>query len=298
MSKRLLFCTGEGIGNTIQCIPVVRTLVEVLGYDVDVWHAFGSYNTPKIIPYCDKWIVGNQIQQINPNNYKGLVSTFWTRDYAKHMFLKLLSRIYALSMSRSEVDTYMQIARDLGVEEKDLIWHGECLYSNTNNNDKYDVVIHDGYNRYGSADWSVKSYSRYSEVALKLKEAGFRVCSVGNEREYIEDTDNMTGFDLLTTFGMIKKCKLFLGNDSGLYHAANALNVRNIVIFTATSIEKNFDSRFHKYSTIMGRDDLECRPCQAGRGWKNCKTWECRNIDPQIIYEKAMEMLNGNNRDS
>ena len=67
MSKnRLLFCTGEGIGNTVQTIPVIRTLTEVLGYEVDFWHVFGSFGVPKFIPYVNKWIRGGKITDINP----------------------------------------------------------------------------------------------------------------------------------------------------------------------------------------------------------------------------------------
>jgi len=287
MSNKILFCTGEGIGNVIQTIPVIRTLKEILGYEIDYWWAFGTYNVPKIIPYVDEWMVGQKIRSINPNDYRGKVSTFWTRDYLNIPPLNrlpLLNKIQLLRMDRSEIETYMDIARDLGAQEKDLIWYGECSYNELRKaKNQYDIVIHDGYNRHGAANWSIKSYPYYEEVVKLLDE--FKTCSVGAKNEYIEGTDDKTGLDLLTTGGIIKNCKVFLSNDSGLYHYANVLGIKNIVIFTATSIKKNFDSRFHKYSTIVGRDGLECRPCQDGHGWKNCKTWECRNIDPKLIAD-------------
>jgi len=43
MSNKILFCSGEGIGNVIQTIPVIRTLTESMGYTVDFWHAFGAF---------------------------------------------------------------------------------------------------------------------------------------------------------------------------------------------------------------------------------------------------------------
>ena len=192
-------------------------------------------------------------------------------------------------MERSEVDTYMQIARDLGAKEKDLIWHGNCIYNDINRH--YDIVISDGYNRNGSADWSIKSYPYYKE-AVSLLNKEYRVCSIGSSEEYIHGTINETGLPLLDSLGIIKNSKLFLSNDSGMYHCANALSVPNIVVFTATSIEKNYDKRFHKYSTIIGRDDLDCRPCQKGHRWKKCKTWECREIDPQLVVNTIKQKLN------
>ena len=203
--------------------------------------------------------------------------------------MEILNKIRPLSMTESEVNTYMHIARDLGAAEENLIWHGECNFNKMD--EGYDVVISNGYNRQGSANWSIKEYPYYKEVSDLLKEKNLHICSLGAPNEYISGTVDRTGLSLLDSLGIIANSKLVLSNDSGLYHAANALGVKNIVIFTATSIEKNFDSRFHKFSTIMGRDDLDCRPCQAGRGWKNCKTWECREIKPEVIANKVEELL-------
>jgi ADP-heptose:LPS heptosyltransferase len=295
MLNKILFCTGEGIGNVIQTIPVVRTLKDVLGYDIDYWYAFGRYNIPKIMPYVNNWIIGNKIRSVNTLDYNGKVSTFWTRNYLNIPplnELKLLNEIKPLSLNRSEVDTYMDIARNLGASEKDLLWCGECNYTNLKKEKHiYDIVVHNGYKKDPNFDWSVKSYPYYEELVKLLNK--FKICSVGAKEEYIEGTDNKTGLDLLTTFGIIKNSKLFIGNDSGLYHAANALGVDNIVIFTATSIDKNYDRRFHKYSTLIYRDDLKCRPCQNGHGWKKCKTWECRNIDPKLIKNIIEEKIDG-----
>ena len=298
MSNKILVMHAEGLGNCIQILPILRTLKEVLGYEVDYWHAFGSYNIPKIFPYVDKWVVGQKIRSIDPLEYEGKVSTFWTRNHINIPPLNqltLLNKIVPLSTNRSEVDIYMDIARDLGVQERDLIWHGECNYNKLKKEkNKYDIVIHDGFNRYGAANWEVKSYPYYDKV-VELLNKKYKICSVGAKNEYIKGTDDKTGLDLLTTGGIIKNCKLFLGNDSGLYHYANVLGVKNVVIFTATSIKKNYDKRFHKYSTLIYRDDLTCRPCQGKGGWKNCKTWECRNIDPKIIADIVKEKINEDN---
>lgn len=290
MSKsKLLFCTGEGIGNVIQTIPVIRTLNEVLGFEIDFWHAFGSFPIPKVIPYVDKWVVGTEINNLNFSQYKGMVSTYWTQKHIKRIPLPLLNTPTPFSMTRSEVDTYMDIARDLGA--KDFVWAGHCEY-NEDISESFDAVIHDGYNPVGAANWQIKSYPYYELVAEMLIESGFTVCSVGAKNEYITNTIDRTGLPLLDTLSMIGHAKVFLGNDSGLYHCANMLWIPNVVIFTATSIEKNHDKRFHKYSTVIGRDDLNCRPCQAGRRWnKDCKAWDCREIDPTIIYNAVRKLI-------
>ncbi len=294
---RLIFASAEGIGNCIQTIPVIRTLKEVLGYEVDYWHAFSGFNISKIIPYVDNWFVGREIANINQSLYKGMVSTFWTRNHMSGLRkIPLLSEIHPLSMYRSEVDTYMQIARDLGAKEEGLIWHGNCDYS-IKKGTGFDVVVVNGYNRVGSANWSVKGYPHFGSLVELLKDKGFSVASIGGGfNEYIKGTKNRTGLNIKDSFGTIKQSKLLISNDTGMYHAANALEVPNIVIFTASSVAKNFDSRFHKFSTIIAREDLDCRrDCQEHRKWgKTCKVWECQNVDPEYVAEKALEILHGN----
>ena len=291
--KRVLFCTGQGIGNVIQCIPVIRTLKEVLGYEVDFLHMYGSYGLPKLIPYVGNWFSGKNIYNVDANIYDGKVYTGWVRHNTKKLkeFAPYIDQIKTLTetvtpviMTRSEVDIYMDIARDLGVNEENIIWDGKCNYKTTD--EKYDVVIHNGYNKIGATNWAIKSYQGYDKVVKLLVDGGFSVCSVGAKDEYIKGTVNKTGLDLLSSLGFIKNSKLFLGNDSGLYHCANALNIKNVAIFTATSILKNYDKRFHKYTTIIGREDLKCRPCQGNRGWKTCKTWECTKINPEVVVNK------------
>lgn len=290
--KKILFCTGEGIGNVVQTIPVIRTLKEVLNYEIHFFRVFGAYDIPEgLFPYVSKWFNKSNIHSINRSDYYGKVFTWWVRNHKGINILSnipLLNKPVPFSYTKSEIDCYMQIARDLGAKEEDLIWYGNCNYNKIN--EKYDIVINDGYKKSGSFDWSAKSYKYYEEVVNLLKK-DFSVCSVGSKDEYIKGTINKTGLKLLDTLGIIKNSKLFLNNDSGLYHCANALEVKNIVIFTLTSIIKNYDKRFHKYSTIIGRDDLKCRPCQGTNRRGNCKNLKCRDIDPKIVVNKIMEEL-------
>lgn len=290
--KRLLFLSGEGLGNCVQTLPCIRTIKEKLDFDfIDYLHVYGTYRIPKVIPYVDEWYFGNQIQNVDFSRYDGFVATVWAKNLVGQgpfARLKLLNEIRNLSMDESEVGTYMHIARDLGVKEEDILWHGNCSYNKIE--DKYDVVIHNGYNRFGSARWEIKSYPYYEKVVENLM--GLKVCSVGAKEEYVKGTENRTGMDLLDTLGLIKNARLFIGNDSALYHFSNALETDNIVIFTATSTTKNYCEKFHKYSTIITRDDLECRPCQKTRRWqKDCKDWKCRDISPETVLHGIKQVI-------
>ena len=284
-SDKLIFCMGEGIGNVIQTMPAIRTIKEVLGYGVDFWHAFGYYSMPKLIPHVDKWFVGNKITALKPDEYVGKVSTWSTKDrinIGPLSKLILYASISDISMNRSEVDVYMDIARVLGADDDDLLWHSGCLYKQVE--EEYDVVMHDGYNRRGAAFWKHKSYPHYEEVVKQL--GNLKICSIGGKEEYIKGTDDKTGLPLYDTLGIITNSKLFIGNDSGMYHCANALGVNNIVIFTYTSQIKNYDKRFHKFAKILCREDLDSLSCQNTPRRKTCKTKECRDIDPKVVVNK------------
>ncbi len=287
--KRLLFCTGEGLGNVIQTIPTIRTLKEVLGYTVDLWHAFGAFEISReLIPYVDNCFIGNEITASVNFTYEGIVSTPWTKNHIAGLRLPLLNKIGVFSVNRSEVDLYMDIARDLGVKEEDILWEGECYYHKSG--EFYNVVIHNGFNYKGASSWRLKSYPYYDEVVALLNEK-YIVCSIGDKNEYIEGTVNKTGLPLMNSLGIIKNSKVFLSNDSGTYHCANALGVPNIALFTFTSTVKNYDKRFHKYSEIVRRDDLSCIGCQNTPRFGVCTTHECRNISPADIVSKIKSYM-------
>lgn len=298
-SDHILFCTGQGIGNVIQCIPIIWTLKEVLGYSVDFWHAYGDYPLPNnLFQNINKFLTSKEIYDININDYCGKVYTGWIRHNNKVLKIadsvlkipKLAETVKPLSMDQSEVDTYMDIARDLGVAEKDLIWHGNCNYNKVDKH--YDIVISNGYNYKSAVGWERKSYPYYEEV-VRLLNSKYKICSIGSSQEYINGTVNETGLSLLDSLGIIKNSRLLLSNDSGMYHCANALDTYNITIFTATNIKKNYDKRFHKYTIIVGRDDLVCRPCQNTNRWCACKFFECQNIKPEVIVDTIIRKLNG-----
>lgn len=292
MSDKLLVLHAEGIGNFIQIFPLLRTLKEVLGFEIHYCHLFGSYNVdPKnVCPYIDIQLSQCDLQYINSSDYVGKVTTFWGRNHLKAgniSDIKLLCNIHPIVMDESEVFTYLKIALDLGISEDKLIWEARCNYNE--GQETFDVIIANGYNKNGN--WEIKGYPYYEKVSSELVSKGLKIACIGSGDEYIDGTIDMTGLSLLDSLGVIKNSKALLGNDSGLYHAANALGVDNLVIFTATSIKKNYDERFHTYTNIICREDLECRPCQHRGGWKSCNDWKCREINPKIIIEEILNKL-------
>ena len=201
-------------------------------------------------------------------------------------------------VGKSEVEFNM-LATGLPFTDEDFKDVGNCL-AHIEKVDGPDVILHDGFNkkmtgRMGSDKWRAKSYAKWSLVANILKDKGFTVGSIGSADEYIDGTENLTGLELQDSIALMKSAKVVLCNDTGTFHLCNLVGTPNIPVFTFTEDVKNFDKRFHIYSTMV-RSNVQCSPCQ-GKGkhfWyynkRRCH-WACREaVEPGYLVDLAMMM--------
>lgn len=121
---------------------------------------------------------------------------------------------------------------------------------------------------YGPAKrWPVERFAAIGDRAIK--DWGAKVVVVGNETEkdlgetLISATSpgavnfcGMTG--LGDALALIKRCQLFVSNDSGLMHVAAALNVPTVAIFGST--DPVVTGPRGKNARIV-KQDMECSPC-------------------------------------
>lgn len=303
---RILVCIGEGIGNIIETLPLLVTLREA-GHEVEVFITNCSFSVTKdIFPGFRVWM-SSEAAEMNANAFDGKVMTIWAyvhkdddRDVSEALeSIPTLNDIgrQQMRLDTSEVRVYLNAAEELGIEEEDFTYDtkkdlGENAYYGFEHNGN-DVIFADGYNYKNSTDkWWVKSYPLYPDLAEKLKSDDLRVASVGAKREHVPGTSDYTGLDLLDSFSLIKRCKCVVTNDSAMYHAAAAFGTPCVVLFTFTSVPKNYDENFHKRCDIIGVD-LECRKdCHARRRWKDCPNGlKCRNIPVGSVYQKVKEKL-------
>lgn len=163
--------------------------------------------------------------------------------------------------------------------------------------ERFDVVLANGYNkRVNLSDWLAKTYPHMEHVAGILLALGFKVATVGVPGEHIPGTVDRTGIGLGKTFGLIQRARVFVSNDTGLYHVAAALGVKAIALFTFTDLGKNYDRIFHRSVRVLARDDLACRPCQLRepkfwiRNQPLCG-WACRDIPPPLVIEATREAI-------
>jgi heptosyltransferase II len=101
---------------------------------------------------------------------------------------------------------------------------------------------------------------------------------------------NFTGqTDIITTAGLIKRCRLFISNDSGLMHIAAGVGTKVIAIFGPTNPVKNAPKG---RDNIVVRKELPCSPCSKYIN-NECKDMEClkRVTVDDVIKEIERSLL-------
>jgi len=297
MSSKILFIVDSGIGNQIQTLPAMLYCKKKYQRDIDVY-TLNRYwlSATKVLFKNFATNVFHKKKQINIANYYGKIYTYPTRSDSK-TFRGIKDISIRHGKKCSEVEYSMElVGNDYSEEDFNI----REMFSNgfTKSNKSIDVLFQDGYSKVSQDSklvWEAKSYPYYGILAELFTKNGLSVGSMGSKDEYVKGTKNLTNLGLDETIGLVKSCKLLICNDTGMYHLANILGVKNLVIFTFTSLKKNYDQRFHKFSKIIRRKDLSCSPCQGNkRFWlrnkKKCK-WACRAIKPDSIYKQALKYI-------
>ena len=302
--KRLLFVVGDGIGNQAQTIPALLYCKQKYNCPIDVYNSIprNTESTKVIFKSLSNRIYVNK-EKINQNEYFGQVLNY-------PFFQKRVGKLRVVSKNVSNLMTakkYSEVDMNLrSVGSQSSKYHKfntlEALDWIIPKEISPDIIVHNGFSKVtlqARRAWEVKSYPHYAELAKLLIDSGFTVGSIGSKDEYVEGTQDLTGLSFEDSLSKMKGSKLFIANDTGTYHLANLLGKNNIVLFTASDNIKNYDKYFHKFSTIIRREDLPCSPCQLKqkafywnqKGVRESCGWECRNIDPKVIVQKVKELI-------
>lgn len=162
----------------------------------------------------------------------------------------------------------------------------------------------------GSNHWNRKWPSeKYNELcALFLTHYTGKVFLIGGKEEYGLNEDikqmliancdaegrvvNFCGTDLNTIANVIASSHVFVGNDSGPMHIANALNKRVIVIFGPSPIAALNPTKYDKRNVTVYAD-LECVPC----GSQTCKLPDDKKhscltgLSTEIVWDKLQRVI-------
>ena len=103
------------------------------------------------------------------------------------------------------------------------------------------------------------SFERWERVVKSVREQNVPVVQIGEGgRPILEGAIDMTG---RTSFReavlLMKRARLFLGQDGGLMHAANAVNVPSVIVWGGVNLPDFIGYRKH---TVLCRH-VDCAPC-------------------------------------
>jgi hypothetical protein len=216
---RILLVHGEGLGNIVEALPLVKAL-ERSGMAVDVALAKTSYDMPRsVFPGRRVYLPGEPVDE---GLYAGKVETSWGRFHGKAVApgLKTLNAAakQVIRMDRSEVEVYVGAAKELGAAADGSDFDCRGMLGFEPGMEKFDVVMADGYSRREKDTWKAKSWPGHEGLAEKLVGRGLRVCSVGQPGEAVKGAEDRTGLPLPGTLGIVAKASVVVANDSGLYH--------------------------------------------------------------------------------
>lgn len=120
------------------------------------------------------------------------------------------------------------------------------------------------------------------------------ICSYINS----ENVFNITTGSLLHTAAIMKRCNIFVTNDSSLMHVASALNLRTVVILGPTN--KNYIYPW-KTDFKIASLNLECSPCfyyspKPLSCSRNDVKFKCiKGLNVELVFEKVREFIEDNN---
>ena len=165
--------------------------------------------------------------------------------------------------------------------------------------DKMLIGMHIGSNDFLDAKrWKIDNFKKLiSKILDEYKNSVVILFGGKNEIEYSLQIEkqariiNLVGKTSLPAAGLlIKRCKVFISNDSGLMHLAVAAGIRIIALFGPTIIEKN--RPYHPNSIVLSKK-LECSPCYKYNQKINCpRNYECmKSISVTEVFNELKKIM-------
>jgi heptosyltransferase-2 len=130
------------------------------------------------------------------------------------------------------------------------------------------------------------------DVDLAKKIAQIVNASISRDNRELPLINLAGALSLLGSAAIIKRCQIFVANDSGLMHIAEAVGTPLIAIFGSTTRELGFFPQLQT-SRVLENPALSCRPC-SHLGYQRCPRghFRCmREIKPQQVSAVVQKML-------
>lgn len=298
---KTLVCVGAGLGNIVETTPLISAMKE-LGHSVDVLVCSPREGAGEVI--ADKKRIGQvlvgKIEDFDLCSYdRILVTYFYAMPVAKEtvdgrfLFSKKEAEINVEFQTRNEVEVNMDLSRMCGYDgQTPPTW---CAMSDKGFEQVDWIALSPGNL---TSRWRLRCWDKFVDLALKLQEQGEKILFVGSEHDKFADTqifDNVFQsyigkLSITETAKLISQCKVFVGNDGGLMHIANAVGTKTFGIFGPAGIIK---------SMVVGitpiSKKLPCQPCLFTPNFRESKCTSVRCMSELSVLD-VLKVINEEDR--
>ena len=206
-----------------------------------------------------------------------------------HQLNYYLDLISGLGLKTSPPKISLPITQEEKEKAKEML-----LTLNVNLN-KTLIILNPGASYGPSKRWHAENYAELANLLQDRKKAEILITGSKDEAALVESIAsfmtkkplNLTGkTDLRLLAGLISHADLFITNDSGPMHIANALKIPVIAIFGPT--DPCFTGPFQQPAAVI-KKDVPCWPCS----YRECPfDHRCMiSIDPQEVFEACQKFL-------
>jgi ADP-heptose:LPS heptosyltransferase len=195
---------------------------------------------------------------------------------------------------RYEAENHLAVIKTLGVEPRawnvpDDIEPGDSFFEHPESQDKPWLVIHP-VARTRAKNWPVE---RFAQVCANMTERGYFPICVGDEQDQsvcakvLEQAGagaNLAGrLSFGRLFGLLKSAALFVGVDSFVMHAAAAVDLPGVAVFSGT----NRAARWAPPNIEIVSASVDCAPC----GLTDCDRFDHKcmeNIPAEAVIQALL----------
>ncbi|MFH1478209.1 MAG: glycosyltransferase family 9 protein [Candidatus Omnitrophota bacterium] len=208
-----------------------------------------------------------------------------------------------IETGKHEVEYKLDLARSLDCEIKDKkleVYFDDCaekkaekfLENNSISNSDILIGINPGGNRQVSL-WDPKNFSNVAEALIKKYNAKIIITGSKKESILVKKIRQNMSFDIIDATIMsleelavlIKRFRLYISNNTGPMHIANALEVPLISIEGGVLFKT---APYQKDKCIILRKHIECSPCYKQR----CSSMKClKMISPEEVIQASIKLL-------
>ncbi len=211
-----------------------------------------------------------------------------------------------LDTQRHDVEYKLDLLRALGckIEDKHLeLWPGqddidrvsEFLNNRSISESDFLIGINPGAHRL-THRWSWENFAQVADILIDRFKA--KIIITGSKEESLlgklivkkvrrSIIDTVGVFTLTQLLALIKRCNLFITNDTGPMHIANALRIPMVAIMGPGGLKT---APYQRENCIIVRKEVSCSPCYKFK----CKDLRClKGVTVEEVIEAVEKVIRG-----